>query len=129
MNKIILSGRLTKDSELRTTQNNKEVLTGSIAVNRNFKNKDGEYDTDFFDFTIWSPTDYIKKNTKKGTRALISGSIHREEYEKDKQKRYTYKIMVENIELLLSKEEVKVPENYKTEYENTVELQDSDLPF
>ena len=99
MNKITISGRLTKDGETRTTQSGKEVYSNSLAVSRNFKNSKGEYDTDFFEIVKWNPTDYIKDNAKKGTRALITGSIYREEYTKDKETKYVWKVQVEEIEL------------------------------
>lgn len=141
MNKITISGRLTKDGETRTTQSGKEVYSNSLAVSRNFKNSKGEYDTDFFEIVKWNPTDYIKDNTKKGTRALITGSIYREEYTKDKETKYVWKVQVEEIELFLDKknnEEEKIEEvnefstlSTKTEYQNskTIQLDDSSLPF
>ena len=53
MNKIILIGRMSKDIEIRYTQNQKEVGNFDLAVNRNYKNANGEYDTDFFKCIAW----------------------------------------------------------------------------
>ena len=53
MNKVVLIGRLTKDPELRTTPSGVSAVNFSIAVNRNFRNKDGVIETDFFNVTAW----------------------------------------------------------------------------
>ena len=135
MNKITISGNFTKDGEVRTTQSGKEVYSNSLAVKRNFKNKDGEYETDFFEITKWNPTDYIKNNAKKGIRALISGSIYREEYTKDNETKYAWKVLAEEVELFLGKKETQQETTEfdnmqtKTDYQDTVALSDEDLPF
>ena len=139
MNKITISGNFTKDGEVRTTQSGKEVYSNSLAVKRNFKNKDSEYDTDYFEITKWNPTDYIKNNAKKGIRALITGSIHREEYTKDNEKKYVWKVLAEEVELFLNKQDNKQETTQettefdnmqtKTDYQDTVALSDEDLPF
>ena len=139
MNKIILCGNTTKDLEIRTTESGKEVASGSIAVSRSFKNKDGNYDSDFFNFVIWTPTDYVKGITK-GTKVLLDGEIRNETYENDKkEKRTITRIYVNHIEAFKKQEKQEEPEtvnefsamNVKTEYEETpeVKLQDEDLPF
>lgn len=143
MNKIILCGNTTKDLEIRTTESGKEVASGSIAVSRSFKNKDGNYDSDFFNFVIWTPTDYVKGITK-GTKILLDGEIRNETYENDKkEKRTITRIYVNHIEAFKKQdnkqENQEEPEtvnefsamNVKTEYEETpeVKLHDEDLPF
>ena len=139
MNKIILCGNTTKDLEIRTTESGKEVASGSIAVSRSFKNKDGNYDSDFFNFVIWTPTDYVKGITK-GTKVLLDGEIRNETYENDKKEKKTItRIYVNHIEAFKKQEKQEEPEivnefsamNTKTEYEETpeVKLHDEDLPF
>lgn len=144
MNKIILCGNTTKDLEIRTTESGKEVASGSIAVSRSFKNKDGNYDSDFFNFVIWTPTDYVKGITK-GTKVLLDGEIRNETYENDKkEKRTITRIYVNHIEAFKKQEKQQDNEqeeaetvnefsamNVKTDYEETqeVKLEDSDLPF
>ena len=56
LNRITITGRLTHDPELRTTQSNISVTSFSIACQRNFKNGNGERETDFFDVTAWRST-------------------------------------------------------------------------
>ena len=72
MNKIILSGRLTKDVEVRYLQSQKAVATFGLAVSREYKNERGEYDADFFNVVIWGKPAELAGNTlKKGNKILI----------------------------------------------------------
>ena len=134
MNKIIVSGRLTKDGEVRTTETNKSVYSGTIAVNRNYKNKDGNYDADFFNFVYWNISDKFAQYLKKGRAVIIEGSLQTRTYEKDGNKRNITEIIAERVELTgevkkESSEEVELPQNIKTEYQDTVVINDDDLPF
>lgn len=54
LNQIVLVGRIVKTPELRTTENGKKTATVTLAVPRNYKNMNGEYDTDFLDCTLWT---------------------------------------------------------------------------
>ena len=53
MNKVILVGRLTRDPEVRTMPNGNPVASFSLAINRPFKNKDGNVDADFINVSIF----------------------------------------------------------------------------
>lgn len=108
MNKIILSGNVCQDIELNT-YNKKSCVRNSIAVKRDYKNSKGEYDTDFFNITLWdSKADFISKYANKGTRILISGRLTNNEYEnQDGEKKYSNDIQVDHIEILTSKKEDK----------------------
>ena len=137
MNKIFVSGRLTKDGETRTTDADLKVYNSSIAVNRRIKNADGTYDADFFNFTLWRPSDNLLKYLKKGQAVLLEGRIQNRKYEKDRETKTITEIIVDNLELIGSKKEentepnVEVQQNTKTLYEedSDIELNDDDLPF
>lgn len=142
MNKIIVAGRLTKDGETRSTESGKHVYSGSIAVNRKFKNKDGEYETDFFNFVYWNINDKFSEYLKKGKPVIIEGNLQNRNYEdKDGNKKYVTEIIAERIELTgeikkeektESAEETKPIEEIKhtTDYEEKdIVLTDADLPF
>lgn len=138
MNKIIVSGRLTKDGETRTTESGKSVYSGSVAVNRNFKNKEGNYDADFFNFVYWNINDKFKEYLIKGKGVIIEGSLQTRTYEdKDKIKRHVTEIIAERIELtgeVKQQEKTEVTEfdtlHTKTEYKQPeVQLEPDDLPF
>lgn len=138
MNKIILSGNITKDLEIRST-GTIEVASGSIAVSRTYKNKEGNYDTDFFNIVIFKPSEYVKSITK-GTKVLLDGEIRNRTYEDKKthENRHITEILVNRIEVFKkqdNKEEniqEEIPQNITTEYKNEdsdIQLTDSDLPF
>lgn len=131
MNKIILSGRLTKDGEVRTTQNEKEVYTNTIAVKRTHKNSNGEYDSDFFNIVLWNPMDYIKNNAKKGTRVLIEGKIQQRSYETDGNTKYITEIIADNMEVYADKKEDNATQKVEPKKVNDkdIEIPEEYLPF
>ena len=102
MNKIILVGRMTKDIEIRYTQNQKEVGNFDLAVNRNYKNANGEYDTDFFKCIAWGNlAKTIHTYTSKGSQIAIEGRVENRTYQaNDGTNRYTTEIVVEGIHLI-----------------------------
>ncbi|MBO7691483.1 MAG: single-stranded DNA-binding protein, partial [Methanobrevibacter sp.] len=82
----------------------RKVVRNSIAVRRDFKNKDGEYDTDFFDFSVWgSQAEFIEKYAKKGDKISIIGKLQNNNYEDEQGVHYRNVIQVENIEILTSR--------------------------
>lgn len=125
MNKIILSGNLCKEIETNY-YNNKLCLRNSIAVKRDFKNKNNEYDTDFFNITLWGQlAEYIKKYGSLGARVLIMGKLFNNEYEaEDGTKKHSNEIQVESIELLSSKKDTK-QDSLEEEFEAKEETQEN----
>ena len=103
MNKIILCGNICKDIEIKY-YNDKKNIKNTIAVRRDFKNKEGNYDSDFFNFTIWGvQAEFLNNYAKKGDKILISGKILNNNYGKDGQMIYSNDIQVETVEILSSK--------------------------
>lgn len=107
INQAILVGRLTKDLEIKTLDNGKKIVNITVAVPRNFKNADGEYETDFIDCILWNN---IAENTaeycKKGDIVGVKGRLQSSSYEKeDGTKAYTTEIVAEKITFLSSKKE------------------------
>ncbi len=102
MNKVILVGRLTKDPELRSTSGGISATNFSIAVNRNYKNKEGNYDADFINCVSFRNTaDFISKFFKKGSLIGIEGRIQTRNYDaQDGSKRYVTEVMVDNAEFV-----------------------------
>ncbi len=131
MNKIILTGRLTKDGEARTTQSQKEVYTNTIAVKRDHKNANGEYESDFFNIVLWQPMEYIKNNAKKGVRALVEGKIQQRSYEADGITKYITEVIAENIEIYADKKEENATPKVAPEKvdDKDIEIPDDMLPF
>lgn len=88
MNKAILMGRLTKDPELRTTSNNVSVCSFTVAVDRRFKNAQGERETDFIPVVCWRNTaDFVARWFSKGQRIALVGSIQVRHWDDENGKR------------------------------------------
>ncbi len=79
LNRITMTGRMTRDPELRTTQSNISVTSFSIANQRNYKNGNGERDTDFFDVVAWRATaEFVTKYFVKGSLVTVDGRLETE---------------------------------------------------
>ena len=106
MNKVILMGRLTRDPEVRYSQNANSTAVGrfSIAVDRRFK-REGQPDADFFNCTSFGKqAEFVEKYLKKGTKVVVCGSIQNDNYtDKDGNQRYSVQIMCDEIEFAESK--------------------------
>ncbi len=105
MNKVILTGRLTRDPESRMTQSNMEVARFSIAAQGDFVNKNGERDVEFINCVAFNRTaTTINKFCKKGSLIGIQGRIRNSSYDaQDGSKRYTTDVVVDQFEFLGSK--------------------------
>lgn len=105
MNKVIFSGRLTKDVEIRYSAEGKAVARFDFAVNRTFK-REGEPDADFFSCVAFGKIaeTFDKCNVSKGTKLLIEGEVRNNNYtNKDGQKVYGTQILVNSFEFCESK--------------------------
>ena len=107
MNKIILVGRLTKDPEVRSTSAGFATANFTVAVSRNFKNKDGNYDADFLPCVAFrAQADFVSKFFKKGSLIGVEGRVQTRNYDaQDGTKRYVTEVVVENIEFVGGKNE------------------------
>lgn len=114
---------MTKDIEIRYTQNQKEVGSFVLAVNRNYKGSNGEYDTDFFKCIAWGNlAKTIQTYTSKGSQIGIEGRVENRTYQaQDGTNRYVTEVVVEGVHLI----DFKKSETPKTE---EVVYHD-DLPF
>lgn len=102
MNKIILSGRLTKEPKVDQTPTGKTVATFSIAVDRPFAAKDGKKETDFINIVAWNKTAELCGNwLGKGNRVLVEGRLHIGSYDgKDGKKRYMAEVIADHVEFI-----------------------------
>lgn len=110
MNSVILIGRLVKDVEVRYTTSNKAVSNFTIAVNKQTKNEDGEYEVNFINCVIFNKSaEFLQKYTGKGDMVAIKGSLQVSSYQdKDGNNKYKTEVLVDQIELVSSKKE-KLP--------------------
>lgn len=108
MNIVILMGNIVRDIELKATTSGKEVCSFTLAVQRNYKNQDGKYDSDFISCIAYGKTaELISKYTKKGDKLSVEGRILTRNYEKDGKKVYVTEVLVSNISFLTPKKETK----------------------
>ena len=101
MNQCNFTGRFTRDPELNKTPNNKSVVSFSLAVQRRYKDNEGNYPTDFIDFVAWGPTaEFIERNCKKGTLVRATGSLEIRSYEVDGKTRNRAEVRVTEFDIL-----------------------------
>ena len=130
LNKIILQGRMTKQCELRYTQNQKAVGTFSLAVERDFSK---EKQTDFFNIVVWGNTaEFVSKYTDKGSMVIVSGRLtNREWNDSNGNKRITTEIVADNVYFAESKRkavDVSADEEPKQTFTELTDTEDM-LPF
>lgn len=112
MNKVILMGRLTKDPDIRG-EGNGLCARYTLAVDRRFKDNDGNYQTDFINIVVFGKgAEFAEKYLKKGTKIVVTGRIQTGSYtNKDGQKVYTTDVIVEDQEFAESKSSGSQQEN------------------
>lgn len=107
MNKVILKGRLTADPELRSTASGISACKFTIAVDRKYKNQNGEKETDFISCQAWRNTaDFISRYFSKGSIILVEGNLRTGKYQDKNHSditHYTTDVVVENAEFCESK--------------------------
>ncbi len=100
LNRIIIMGRLTRDPELRHTQSGTAVASFTLAVDRDFKNKEsGEKSTDFIDVVAWRQTaEFVSRYFNKGRMAVAEGRLQiRDWTDKDGGKRRSAEVVADNV--------------------------------
>lgn len=107
MNKIIIIGRLTKDVELRYSQSGVAVATFTLAVDRRFKNAQGEKESDFIQIKSFKQLAELAANyLSKGKQAAVSGSLQISSYtDKEGIKKYSTNVIADDIQFLSPKGE------------------------
>ena len=125
LNKIILIGRLTRDIDLKYTQSGIAVASFTLAVDRGFKNANGERETDFIDITVWKQqAENCANYLSKGKLVAVEGSLQIRSYEaKDGSKRKVAEVVANNVKFLS-------PMNERNEQQaNHAPSPDNDAPF
>lgn len=137
MNRTVLLGRTTKDIDLRYAQSGTAVANFTLAVNRNYKDKQtGQYEADFIRCIAFGKTaETMAQYVKKGHQLGIEGRIQTGSYEKDGQRVYTTDVVIDQFYFLEPRKDRTQPtvneqakDLYKTAGEQ-VDMSDSDLPF
>ena len=106
MNKIIMIGRLTKDPDIRYTQgqDSSAIARYTLAVDRRYKGRDGQYAADFIPCVAFGKSaEFAQKYLKKGMKMAVTGHLQTGSYEKDGVKHYTTDVIIEDQEFCESK--------------------------
>ena len=112
LNHIVLMGRLTRDPELRRTQSGVAVVSFSLAVDRDFANREsGEKQTDFIDIVAWRSTaEFVSKYFTKGRMAVVSGRLQiRDWTDREGGKRRSAEVVADNVYFGDSKKDGAAP--------------------
>lgn len=139
MNKVFITGNLSRDPELATTNSGISVCRFTVAVQRGFRNSEGEREADFFNVVVWrAPGENCAKFLKKGSKCGVIGRLQNSSYEaSDGTKRYTTEIIADEVEFLSSRqnengEAAPYAPQAKPESKPSADLQpidDDSLPF
>ena len=137
LNNVVLVGRMTKDAELRYTPNNQAVATFSLAVNRPFKNQNGDREADFINCVIWrQQAENLANWAKKGALIGITGRIQTRNYENQQGQRvYITEVVADNFQLLEFNKQNNQGQsqgNSQPDFSRQAEpmdISDDDLPF
>jgi len=122
INQVTLVGRLTKDPELREVANGKHVLSVIVAVNRPFKNQNGENETDFVRCIIWNRiAESTTKYCSKGSLVGVTGRIQTRNYEREGKRQYLTEVIAESVRFLEPKRTSFTPQESPAEPSTKVE--------
>lgn len=104
LNKAMIIGNLGRDPEMRYTPSGQAVTQFTVAVNRNFKGQDGEWqeETEWFRVVAWGPTgERAAEYLRKGNKVYVEGRLQTRQWEgQDGQKRYTTELIADRIQNL-----------------------------
>jgi len=149
INRVVLTGRLTRNPELKTTQNGLSVASFTLAVNRQFTDSQGKREADFINCVIWrKAAENLCKFTHKGSLIGIDGRLQTRSYDNNNgQKVFITEVVVDNFALLESKNQANSKGGNNNGYSNnsnantaaepdpfadggdTLDIRDDDLPF
>ena len=145
LNNVSLVGRLTKDAELRYTPSNVAVATFTLAVNRTFKNENGDREADFINCVMWrQQAENLANWAKKGALIGVTGRIQTRSYDNQQGQRvYVTEVVAEQFQLLESRNsqgqqgnqgqraqtQQQAPDFSRSENTNPLDISDDDFPF
>lgn len=141
LNSVTLVGRMAVNAELRYTPNNQAVATFRLAVNRPFKNQNGEHEADFINCVIWrQQAENLANWAKKGALIGITGRIQTRSYENQQGQRvYVTEVVADSFQLLESRKDREGGQSQGYSHPdfsrqtqmnaNPMDISDDDLPF
>ncbi|MBW7479883.1 single-stranded DNA-binding protein [Streptococcus pneumoniae] len=141
LNRVVLVGRLTKDPEFRQTASGVSVTTFSLAVNRTFKNKNGEREADFINVVVFrQQAENVNNYLSKGSLVGVDGRIQSRSYDNNEGRRvFVTEVVADSVQFLDTKgnnqqnnQPQKQQEQTTTKnnpFANGTDIDNSELPF
>jgi len=137
INRVIISGNLTRDPELRSTATGMPVLSFGVAVNdRRKNNQTGEWEDypNFLDCTMFGTrAESLSRYLTKGTKVSIEGKLRWSQWERDGQKRSKVEIIVDELEFMSSRNNAEgsfnAPASAAPMIDASSPIYDEDIPF
>ncbi len=125
LNQVTLMGNLTRDPDLRETPSGQKVTSFSLALNRSYKDSNGEWQeaTDFVDIVCWGPlAERVDQYLSKGRKCLVQGRLQSRNWEQDGQKRSKVEVLAADVTFLDSR-------NNNDESASTTDLEPTVVPI
>ena len=134
LNRIIMIGNVVRDPELRKTTTGMSVCTFTLAVGRDFKNANGEKETDFINCQAWSKlAENVANWTSKGSKLAVEGRLQVRSYEDNNgNKRTATDVICNTIEFLTTKQATKQTNDIQKEFDmstDTFDIVEEDIQF
>lgn len=132
MNRIVITGRLTKDPEVRYTPSQKIVASLVLAVDRPFLNQDGKREADFIPIVVWGKVaELVGNSCKKGHRLLVEGRLQIRNFDgKDGTKHWVTEVIANNFEFIEKRGQPKSMADMGTDVTNNMPFDDpNEVPF
>lgn len=133
MNRIVLIGRLTKDVELKNTASGIAVASFTLAVDRGFKNAQGEKETDFINIVAWKKlAERCAQYIGKGSQVALEGRLQIRGYEDAEGKKRTIaEVVADDVQFLSKNKETQEVQEAQdgSQFKPTIAETDDDLPF
>ena len=123
-------GRLTSTPELHKTNNDKSVARVTIAINRRFKDQNGEREADFINIVVWGKlAETLASYASKGSLISVDGELRTRKFEKNGQTNYVTEVLATGFQLLESRAQRAMRENNAGQDLVDLVLEDEELPF
>jgi len=127
LNRVVLVGRLARDPEMNTTNSGKQYCTITIAVQRNYRNEEGQYDADFIPASIWGKmAQTCFQYLAKGNMIAIEGRLSQSSWTQNGQRRSRISVMADSVRFL---DKVTKKESEVQQTEESLEDDLDDVPF
>ena len=129
-NKVILIGRIVATPEFHKTNNDKSVARATIAINRRFKDQNGEREADFINIVFWGKlAETLASYASKGSLISVDGELRTRKFEKNGQTNYVTEVLATGFQLLESRAQRAMRENNAGQDLADLVLEEEELPF